>query len=243
MRKIGREPTPAMAFNLKKMTSIAWLGDFRRIMDQIDDAGQHSAVRFVMAAGIPRQQVLGLVETVLLHGKPGGRSEAARALAEFQGAEANALAMRALADPDPQVQANIIPQLRGRGIPGVLPSLMELVESPYPVVRKAARESLAEFSFKRFVAAFDMLDEEVRRSTGTAGQEDRRAEPIALERRIEIADPHARVSAAWRSPARSTPSRAWRARSSRCSRTRTTWCGWKRRSRWAGRSVRPAWRP
>ena len=74
--------------------------------------------------------------------------------------------MQALADPDPQVQANIIPQLRGRGIPGVLPSLLELVESPYAVVRKAVRESLSEFSFKRFVAAFDMLDEDVRRSTG-----------------------------------------------------------------------------
>jgi hypothetical protein len=166
MRKVGREPTAAMALNLKKMTSISWLGDCRRIMDQIDDAGQHSAVRFVLASGVPRQQALGLVETILLHGKPGGRSEAARALGEFQGADANALAMRALADPDPQVQANVIPQLRGRGIPGVLPSLLELVESPYAVVRKAARESLMEFSFKRFVAAFDMLDEEVRRSTG-----------------------------------------------------------------------------
>jgi len=166
MRKIGREPTTAMAVNLKKMTSIAWLGDCRRIMDQIDDAGQHSAVRLVLASGVPRQQALRLVETVLLHGKPGGRREAARALAEFQGADANNLAMSALADPDPQVQANVIPQLRGRGIPGVLPSLLEMVESPYPAVRKAARASLAEFSFKRFVAAFDMLDEEVRISTG-----------------------------------------------------------------------------
>ena len=191
MRKIGREPTPAMALNLKKMTSISWLGDCRRIMDQIDDAGQHSAVRFVMASGIPRQQALGLVETILLHGKPGGRREAARALGEFQGAEANALAMSALADPDPQVQANIIPQLRGRGIPGVLPSLLELVESPYAVVRKAARESLAEFSFKRFVAAFDMLDEEVRRSTGLLVKKIDVQSRVALERRVEIADPHA----------------------------------------------------
>ena len=166
MRKIGREPTPAMALNLKKMTSFSWLGDCRRVLDQIDDAGQHSAVRFVMASGVPRQQALGLIETILLQGKPGGRREAARALGEFQGTDANALAMSALADPDPQVQANVIAQLRGRGIPGVLSSLLELVESPYPVVRKAARESLAEFSFKRFVAAFDMLDEEVRRSTG-----------------------------------------------------------------------------
>ena len=166
MRKIGREPTATMACNLKKVTAVSWLNDCRRIMDQIDDAGQHSAVRFALASGIPRQQALQLVETILLYGKPGGRREAARALGEFQGAEANNLAMSALSDPDPQVQANVVPQLRGRGIPGVLPSLLELVESPYAVVRKAARESLAEFSFKRFVTAFDMLDEEVRRSTG-----------------------------------------------------------------------------
>jgi HEAT repeat protein len=166
MRKIGREPSTVMAANLKKMTLIPWLADCRRIIDQIDDAGQHSAVRFVMASGVARSQAFKVIETVLLHGKPGGRSEAARALGEFQGADANTLAMNALSDPDPQVQANVIPQLRGRGIPGVLPGLLELVESPYPAVRKAARESLSEFSFKRFVAAFDMLDDEVRRSTG-----------------------------------------------------------------------------
>ncbi len=166
MRKIGREPTNAMAPNLKRITAIPWLGDCRRIVDQLDDAGQHSAVRFVMCSGVPRQQAMIVVESVLLHGKPGGRREAARALAEFQGSEANALAKRALGDPDPQVQANIIPQLRARGIPGVLPTLLELIASPYAVVRKAARESLSEFNFKRFVAAFDMLDEDVRRSTG-----------------------------------------------------------------------------
>jgi hypothetical protein len=166
MRKIGREPTAAMAPNLKRITAVSWLADCRRIIDQLDDAGQHSAVRLVMASGVPRQQAMTVVETVLLHGKPGGRREAARALADFHGAEADALAKRALADPDPQVQANIIPQLRSRGMPGALPHLLELVASPYAVVRKAARESLSEFSFKRFVAAFDMLDDDVRRSTG-----------------------------------------------------------------------------
>ncbi len=41
------------------------------------------------------------------------------------------------------------------------------MESPHEVVRQAVRESLAEFNFKRFLAAYDMLDEEVRRSTGS----------------------------------------------------------------------------
>ena len=64
------------------------------------------------------------------------------------------------------MQAHIVGQLRGRGIPGILPVLLEMVDSPHAVVRKAARESLAEFSFRRYVAAFEMLDDEVRQSTG-----------------------------------------------------------------------------
>ena len=87
-------------------------------------------------------------------------------MADFRGAEANTLAMRALRDPDPQVQAKVVPQLRSRNIPGTLSVLLELVESPYDVVRRAAREALAEFSFKRYLATFEMLDAEVRRSTG-----------------------------------------------------------------------------
>lgn len=166
LKKIGREPSATVAQNLKRVESISWFADLTKLLDQIDDAGQHAIVRLAITAAIPRQQAFAAIECTLLHGKPGGRREAARMLAEFRGADANALAMQALPDPDPQVQAFIVAQLRSRGIPGILPSLLELVESPYEAVRKAARESLAEFSFKRYVGAFDMLEEDVRRSTG-----------------------------------------------------------------------------
>ena len=172
LRKIGREPAPAVAQNLKRIDSLAWLRDgarseeSKRLWESLDDAGQHALVRLVMASGIPRLQAFTVIEEMLLRGKPGGRREAARALAEFHGAEANALAMTAVKDHDPQVQAQIVAQLRGRGIPGVLPGLVEMVDSPHAVVRKAARESLAEFSFRRFLGAFDMLDDQVRQSTG-----------------------------------------------------------------------------
>jgi hypothetical protein len=166
LQKIGREPSVTVAQNLKRIESIPWLSDGQQILDQMDDADQHAAVRLAVMAAIPRQQAFATVEYLLLRGKPGGRREAARALADFQGTDANLLAMRVLNDSDPQVQANIVRQLRGRGIPGVLPNLLELVESPHLVVRRAARESLSEFNFKRFLAAYDMLDEEVRRSTG-----------------------------------------------------------------------------
>ena len=92
---------------------------------------------------------------------------AAAALAQFNGAEANALCLKALHDADPLVQADAVRQLRQRGIPGALARLLELLASSHDVVRAAVRESLAEFNFKRFLAAFDVLDEEVRRSTGS----------------------------------------------------------------------------
>lgn len=166
LRKIGREPSGVVRQNLKRIESVAWLHAGASLLDQLDDAGQMAAVRLAVESGTARLQLFPAVEYLLLHGKLGGRREAANALAEFHGAEANALALRALEDPDPQVQANVIVQLRRRGIPAVLPRLVELLDSPQAMVRKAARQSLTEFTFRRYAASFDMLDDDVRRSTG-----------------------------------------------------------------------------
>jgi len=166
LRKIGHEPSAIAAQNLKRIESIAWLHDGQALLDQFDDAAQHATVRLVMTAGLPRREAFGVVRHLLLYGKPGGRREAARTLAEFSGAEANLMALKALEDEDPHVQALAASQLRQRGIPGVLARLVELIDSPHAVVRKAARDGLDEFSFTRFVGAFEMLDDEVRRSTG-----------------------------------------------------------------------------
>lgn len=166
LRKVGRGLSPAAAQNLKRVRTVPWLRGGAAAIDGLEDHAQLGAVRLAMAAGIPRQQAYGVIEHLVLRGKPEGRRAAAQALAEFPGAAANALALKALEDPDPQVKASIAPQLRQRGIPGVLPRLVEMLESPHAVVRQAARKSLSEFNFARFLGAFDMLDEDVRRTTG-----------------------------------------------------------------------------
>jgi HEAT repeat protein len=167
LRKIGREPSSAVRQNLKRIESVPWLKDAAAVLQPLDDLAQHAAVRLAVTSAIPRSQAFSVVKSLLLHGKRGGRRAAAEALHEFHGAEANALVLQALDDEDPQVQAKALVQLRRRGILGALPRLVEKVDSHHPVVRRAARTSLDEFSFDRFLAAFDMLDDEVRRSTGT----------------------------------------------------------------------------
>ena len=175
LRKIGLEPSEAMARNLKRVGTIGWLDRCEVMLDALDDAQQHAAVKFVMAAGVPRSRAQGMIEHVLIHGKPGGRRAASEALAEFHGARANARALAALADDDPRVQANVIAQLRGRRIPGALARLIELADSPHAVVRQAVRQSLEEFTFERYFGVFDTLDDQSQRDDGDAGQEDRSA--------------------------------------------------------------------
>ncbi len=182
LRKIGSQPTSVVAQNLRRIESVVWLQNQSNLIDQFDDALQFSSIQFVLVTGIGRAFVFKLVAHLLTNGKPGGRRTAAAALGGFHGAEANQLAEQATHDSDPQVQAQVLPQLRQRGIPGAMPMLLAKLESPYELVRGAARRSLEEFSFDRYLSAFDMLDEHVRQGTGPMV---RKVDPTAPHRLLE----------------------------------------------------------
>jgi HEAT repeat protein len=137
-----------------------------------------------MACGIRRLEAFKTIEILMVRGKDLGRRAACAALAQFSGADANAMVLRALEDPDPQVQAIALSQLRQRGIPGALSRLMRFAESHHEVVRDAARSQLDEFSIDRFLAAFDTLHQAVRQSTAAVV---RKVDPQSLDRlRVEM---------------------------------------------------------
>jgi len=166
LRRLARSTSPQITQNLKRIEAVNWFRGDLKVLEQLEDAAQPGVVRLAVQSSISRPSALAVIRHVLLRGKPAGRRAAAAALVEFAGVEANSLALAALEDPDPQVQAIVVRQLRARGIPGALARVVEMVDSPYAVVRQAAYDSLSEFTFARFLGAFDMLDEDVRRSTG-----------------------------------------------------------------------------
>lgn len=182
LRKVGGEPSATAKRNLARIEHFAWLGPNETLINELDDAAQHSAVELVMASGMNRLEAFDIIAHLVTVGTVGGRRAAAAALAQFHGSEANNVALKALADDDPQVQSAVLSQLRERGIPGAVSLLVELADSSEPSVREAARKSLSEFSFARYLAAFDMLEEQVRRSTGTLV---RRVDPDAVPQLIE----------------------------------------------------------
>jgi len=177
--EIDGTPSSNVARNLKRIDSIVWAsGEHRSALDDLDDDGQCAALAIALASGMKRLEVFRTVNYLLSYGKPAARRAAARALHEFQGADANRLALDALNDRDPAVQAEIVKQLRHRGMPGALQHQIERLDSRHEIVRQAARESLSEFSFARYLAAFETLDDEARRRTG---QLVRKVDPQAAE--------------------------------------------------------------
>jgi hypothetical protein len=163
---VGSQPDPVVRRNLKRFHTFRWLKEVPQLLPQLDDIQQQAIPVIVTHSRISRDEALKVIGHVLLEGQPAGRRSAAEALSEFHGTEANALTIRAMQDHDPSVQAVIIPQLRHRGILGALPYIVSRLDSPHPIVRRAARKSLREFSFTRFLQAWDLLPPEVRKNTG-----------------------------------------------------------------------------
>jgi HEAT repeat protein len=166
LRKIGGEPTATVRHNLARAGSIVWLRDCQTLLEALDEADQEAIVQLAMASPKHRLEIFPVVAYLVVQGQPLGRRAAASALAEFHGAEANKLALKALEDDDEEVRARALRQLRDRGIPGAISILIDTLGSPSVADRQAARDSLSEFRFPRFLATFDMLEEEVRSTTG-----------------------------------------------------------------------------
>jgi HEAT repeat protein len=166
LRRIGYEPSAGAKANLRRMNRLDWLQSDVTRLKSMDEAAQHAAVQAVVAAGIGRNDALAVIRFLTTEGKPAGRRAAVAALAQYPGADANQLVLQALEDNDPHVQAAAIAQLRHRGLPGSMATLIGALDNPHEVIRATARQCLREFSFARYLTAFDAMDDDIRRSTG-----------------------------------------------------------------------------
>ncbi len=166
LRKIGGEPAPVVRNNLKRIESIPWMKVNLALLDALSDHEQPAAVQLAAYSGVPRHLAFETVAYLLRHGTLAGRRAAAQALAAFQGPAADELAIRMLDDEDPHVRAAVAGQLRERDVPGATLRLMRMLDSPHQLEREVAQAGLAEFQFSRYLASFDDLAADARRSTG-----------------------------------------------------------------------------
>jgi HEAT repeat protein len=156
----------ALLRNLDRVRSFACLESPDALCRRLAPAAQAAAMRLMALSGAGDEAKLEFAAALLARGSTQARVAACEALQLIPGQRSNDLVLAALADPDGDVQAAATRQLRDRHIPGTMAKLIELVASPHAAVQEAARHSLAEFSFENFMARYETLDDETRRSTG-----------------------------------------------------------------------------
>ena len=182
LRRVGCEPAAVAAHNLQRIEHFPWLRDNLRLLDELDDASQEALIRMISTSGMRRLDVFPVLAYLLQNGKPGGRCAAASTLRDYNGAEANALILEALDDSDPRVQAHAYAQLRARAIPGAMSRLLDQLDNPNALIRETVRGALGEFNIERFLGAFELLDDNVRQSTGALVRKiDPRTIPLLAE--------------------------------------------------------------
>ncbi|HYO24158.1 MAG TPA: HEAT repeat domain-containing protein [Lacipirellulaceae bacterium] len=163
-------PLPAdsswLAKNMAGIKALACLASGEAVCKRTAPAGQAAAMRLTSLSGATDETKLDFAAALLARGAQLARLAACESLSLITGQRSNDLVLAALADEDGDVQAAATRQLRSRHIPGTMAKLLELVASPFPQVQAAARESLAEFSFENYMARYETLDNESRRSTG-----------------------------------------------------------------------------
>ena len=166
LNRIASPSSDAIKTTLRRIESIAWLERDLSLLDALAEPEQAAAAELIVKSNMNRLQAFEGLKHILRNGRPTGRRAASAMLAEFGGAEANQLVLDGLDDTDAEVQANMVVQLRERGIPGAISRLIRLLDSRHEVVRNAAQSCLGEFNFNRYISVFDMMEDNIRRSTG-----------------------------------------------------------------------------
>jgi hypothetical protein len=159
-------PLPGLVKNLGRIKGFACLSSPDAVCKRLAPAAQAAAMRIVALSGATDESKVNFAAALLARGAAPARVAACQALEPISGQRSNELVLAALSDSDGDVQAAATRQLRSRHIPGTLAKLIELVASPHEAVQIAARESLAEFSFENYLARYETLDDDTRRTTG-----------------------------------------------------------------------------
>ncbi len=153
--------------NLKRIHSFTWLQSGERGFATFEDEDQARCITLVGASGMNQSELLRLLETIFQSGGPAGKLAACKTLASIPGGRADRLVFDAINDSNPEVQAAVARQIRDRHLPGTMPILIKLLDSEHEIVLEAAREALSEFSFEKYLASYNTLHEESRRSNGS----------------------------------------------------------------------------
>ena len=162
----GADPTPPVVHSLRRITHWKWLEHDSPVLAALSPTRLSYALACVIRTAVPVETKLRVVTRALECCDGAARRVAAEALEKMPGPEADDLVLRCLEDEDAEVELAATRQIRARGIADAMAHLVRRLDHADERVRQAARESLSDLTFARYLSTFDEMDESTRRRTG-----------------------------------------------------------------------------
>ncbi|MBL8890120.1 MAG: HEAT repeat domain-containing protein [Planctomycetaceae bacterium] len=164
---IAREPKPEVIGNLRRLSQPFWLnelvGDIRGLT-----LVEQQALLILIQNCLPQDEdVLEALAKLLPQANIVLRRKIVALICQISGMRANGLVADLIErETDGETLVLLIPELRRRNLARAMKRLLGLLDHSHEGVRRKAAEAFHDCSIQRYLSAYDLLDEPVRRSTG-----------------------------------------------------------------------------
>ncbi len=164
---IARVKTAEVTGNLRRLSQPFWLNEVLSDITVFSIAEQLALLELVKNCLPQDDQVLDALSRILPQSRIVLRRQIVFMICQLTGVRANQLIAELLdSETDAQIIMQLIPELRRRNLARAMKKLLSLLDHGHSGVRKKAAEAFHNCTIQRYLAAFDLLEEPVRRSTG-----------------------------------------------------------------------------
>lgn len=167
LEEAGTGQEEIVAANVKMMDKPRWLETAFQRFAELKENQQTALLRLMVHAIDHQETRLEWLMRLLSLAAPPVRRATVGQICRIPGARATKVVSYLVEqEQDAQCLVILLPELRKRNIKGALKRLLTFLDHSDPAVRQAAGESFQDCNIQRYLAAFDMLNETVRASTG-----------------------------------------------------------------------------
>lgn len=167
LRTIAREPKPEVIGNLRRLSQPFWLNELIDDIRVLTTAEQQALLILIQNCLHQDDEVLEALSKLLPQANILLRRKITAMICQMYGMRANVLVADLIErETDGETLVLLIPELRRRNLARAMKRLLGLLDHSHEGARRKAAEAFHDCSIQRYLSAYDLLEEPVRRSTG-----------------------------------------------------------------------------
>jgi len=167
LQVIGRNEQPEVVSNLRRLQQPFWLGELISDISGLHLAEQFALLNLIQNCLPYEDEALDALHLIMQQASMVLKRRIVAMITQVSGMRANQMVGELLdRETDAEILMLLIPELRRRNLARAMKRLLNLLDHGHEGVRRKAAEAFHDCTIQRYLAAYDLLEDPVRRSTG-----------------------------------------------------------------------------